>query len=244
MKKKKKTTVIIISVCVVVFSIVMIALFAGGGNSGPGTEETTAHSAEATESESIEIEIPVSESPGSGSETSGLTAESDFDIPDGADVITISEDSSVPEETYTHSGVKAEPNAEAQTASTYKVETTKETVPETKPIETKYSCGTAGHKCDSPETHAYVCNLELEGCPYCGSHTCLSFYGVDQWGNGGFFPELCPEYNTSKDAGKYCRVCGRKQGDGSNGTCVQFVSACTCPGCGEWVEAWTCHNHG
>ena len=41
---------------------------------------------------------------------------------------------------------------------------------------------------------------EFNGCPYCGSHSCPSFYGVDQWGNGGFFPELCPQYKAANDA--------------------------------------------
>ena len=50
----------------------------------------------------------------------------------------------------------------------------------------EYNCGVANHHCDGPETHAYISNLELEGCPYCGSHSCPSFYATDEWGNACF----------------------------------------------------------
>jgi len=107
---------------------------------------------------------------------------------------------------------------------------------------TKYSCGSPNHHCESPETHAYILNLELEGCPYCGSHSCPSFYGVDEWGNAGYFPKLCPKYDTNKDPVYYCQTCGKKTGDGKNGTCVQFVNDCYCPNCGKFVKARTCHT--
>lgn len=107
---------------------------------------------------------------------------------------------------------------------------------------TKYSCGSPKHHCDSPETHAYILNLESKGCPYCGSHSCPSFYGVDKWGNAGYFPKLCPKYDIKKDPVYYCQTCGRKTGDGKNGTCVQFVNDCNCPNCGKFVKARTCHT--
>lgn len=106
----------------------------------------------------------------------------------------------------------------------------------------KYSCGSPRHHCNGPETHAYILNLELEGCPYCGSHSCSSFYGVDKWGNAGYFPKLCPKYDITKDPVYYCQVCGKKCGDGTNGTCVQFVKSCYCPNCGQYVKAGTCHT--
>lgn len=108
--------------------------------------------------------------------------------------------------------------------------------------ETKYNCGCANHHCDSPETHAFILNLELQGCPYCGSHSCPSFYGVDEWGNAGYFPKVCPKYDITKDPVFYCQICGKKCGDGTNGTCVRFVTSCYCPNCGEYVEAGTCHT--
>lgn len=106
-----------------------------------------------------------------------------------------------------------------------------------------YNCNTKNHHCDGPETHAFIQNLELEGCPYCGSHSCPSFYATDKWGHTCYTPSKCPKYNTHNDAAEYCQKCGKKCGDGGNGTCVQYITACNCPICGKWVESWTCHSH-
>jgi hypothetical protein len=105
-----------------------------------------------------------------------------------------------------------------------------------------YDCDTEGHHCDGPETHAYILNLELKGCKYCGSHSCPSFYAVDEWGNTCYDPSQCPKYDVHEDPVHYCQECGKACGDGSNGTCVQFVSACHCPNCGEPVDRRTCHS--
>ena len=95
-------------------------------------------------------------------------------------------------------------------------------------VDEDYDCGTAGHHCDGPETHAYILNLEIEGCPYCGSHSCPSFYATDEWGCGCYDPSKCPCYDIHSDPVYYCQDCGKPAGDGSNGTCVQFVEACNC----------------
>lgn len=105
-----------------------------------------------------------------------------------------------------------------------------------------YDCGTEGHSCDGPETHAYILNLELKGCKYCGSHSCPSFYAVDEWGNTCYTPSECPAYDVHDDPVHYCQKCGKACGDGTNGTCVQYVNACDCPSCGEHVDSWTCHT--
>ena len=105
-----------------------------------------------------------------------------------------------------------------------------------------YDCGTEGHHCDGPETHAYILNLELKGCKYCGSHSCPSFYAVDEWGNTCYTPSKCPAYDVHDDPVHYCQKCGKACGDGTNGTCVQYVNACDCPSCGEHVGSWTCHT--
>jgi len=110
------------------------------------------------------------------------------------------------------------------------------------PVEEKYSCGCANHHCQSAEAHAWILNLELEGCPYCGSHSCPSFYATDKWGNACPDSTKCPKYSEKSDPIYYCQECGKKNGDGSNGTCVQFLHACNCPNCGEHVEANTCHT--
>lgn len=105
-----------------------------------------------------------------------------------------------------------------------------------------YDCGTDGHHCDGPETHAYILNLELKGCKYCGSHSCPSFYAVDEWGNTCYTPSKCPAYDVHDDPVHYCQKCGKACGDGTNGTCVQYVNACDCPNCGEHVDSRTCHT--
>ena len=106
----------------------------------------------------------------------------------------------------------------------------------------KYSCGSPNHHCNGPETHAFILNLEQEGCSYCGSHSCPSFYTMDKWGNAWPDSTKCPQYNILKDPIRYCQTCGKKNGDGSNSTCVQFVNACNCPNCGKYVAANTCHT--
>ena len=104
-----------------------------------------------------------------------------------------------------------------------------------------YCCGVAGHHCEGPETHSYICELEQKGCEYCGSHSCPSFYAVDQWGQTCYTPSKCPKYDIHADPVYYCQTCHKPCGDGRNGTCVQFVVACNCPNCGEQVSAWACH---
>ena len=105
-----------------------------------------------------------------------------------------------------------------------------------------YDCGTESHHCDGPETHAYILNLELKGCPLCGKHNCRSFYAVDEWGNTCYDPSQCPKYDVHNDPVHYCQKCGKACGDGTNGTCVQYVNACDCPNCGEHVDSRTCHT--
>ena len=105
-----------------------------------------------------------------------------------------------------------------------------------------YDCGTPGHHCDGPETHAYVLNLELGGCPYCRKHDCPSFYATDEWGQTCYTPSKCPSYDIHKDPVHYCQKCGKPCGDGSNGTCAEYNIDIDCPLCGEHVEAWTCHS--
>ncbi len=249
MKKKKTLALIIVAVCVIVSVTVGFALLIDNRadkDDTPDADDTTEVTVSTETIEPVKIDTPDSEET---DETAGNGPEldNDMEIPEGAVVIELDENVTIPADTDFGPREKAKDNAKPQqaVAVTASPETEAPKPPVTEPAETeKYSCGTPGHRCDSPETHAFVLNLELDGCPYCGSHSCPSFYGVDQWGNGGFFPELCSQYKAANDAAKYCQNCGRPLGDGSNGTCAQFVNACNCPGCGEWVEAWTCHNHG
>ena len=106
-----------------------------------------------------------------------------------------------------------------------------------------YNCGHTNHHCDGPETHAYIQSLEHEGCLYCGSHSCPSFYAVDEWGNTCYTPNKCPQYDVKKDAVEYCQVCGKKNGNGGNDTCQKWIIDFTCPNCGKLVKANQCHTH-
>lgn len=110
------------------------------------------------------------------------------------------------------------------------------------PQEEAYNCGSSNHHCQNAEYHAFLLNLELDGCPNCGSHSCKSFYSTNEWGYTLYDPTLCPKYNEKGDPLLYCQKCGKKNGDGSNGTCAQFINACDCPLCGEHVDARTCHT--
>lgn len=107
----------------------------------------------------------------------------------------------------------------------------------------EYSCGSAKHHCDSKETHNFIVSLEKKGCPHCGSHSCKSFYAVDEWGNACYDPLKCESYSAKNDASEYCQECGKKCGTGSNGTCVRFTVDTTCPECGKEVSGKTCHSH-
>ena len=107
----------------------------------------------------------------------------------------------------------------------------------------EYSCGVSGHHCDSKETHDFIASLEKKGCPHCGSHSCKSFYTVDEWGNACYDMTKCPEYSVKDDPCEYCQECGKKVGDGSKGTCVRYVNDTTCEVCKEKVKGKTCHSH-
>ena len=107
----------------------------------------------------------------------------------------------------------------------------------------EYSCGSAKHHCDSKETHNFIVSLEKKGCPYCGSHSCKSFYTVDEWGNACYDASKCESYSAKNDPCEYCQECGKKCGIGDNGTCVRFTVDTVCPECGKSVKAKTCHSH-
>ena len=238
MKIKKKTVIISSIAFVLVAAIVVIAVTASG--SVPETVNTKADPTEPTvtvDDDTISVDAPDDEPTERDAET--LAA-----IPDDGNALTITE-------------AAAPVSAGGKTTATQgKAGKSAKPISQNTPTDSgsgssgmigngdtgEYNCGTAGHHCDGPETHAYILNLELEGCPYCGSHSCQSFYAVDQWGNTCYTPSKCPKYNTHSDPVYYCQECGKACGDGRNGTCVQFVEACKCPNCGVWVESNTCHT--
>lgn len=111
------------------------------------------------------------------------------------------------------------------------------------PEKYEYSCGSTNHHCQNAEFHASLLNRELEGCPYCGSHSCKSFYVVNEWGYTFYEATLCPQYNVQKDSAKVCPDCGREMWSASNPTgCFRYLQDTQCE-CGDFVPANTCHNH-
>jgi len=57
-----------------------------------------------------------------------------------------------------------------------------------------YSCGCKNHHCQSKEDHEFVIYLENKGCDICGSHSCPSFYALDEWGQQCYDISKCPQY--------------------------------------------------
>lgn len=111
------------------------------------------------------------------------------------------------------------------------------------PVEENYSCGVANHHCKNPDAHAWILNLELEGCEMCGSHSCPSFYATDEWGGASVDFTKCPKYSVQSDPTKYCQECGREKWSQSNPTgCFRYLQDTQCE-CGELVEGNTCHHH-
>ena len=115
-------------------------------------------------------------------------------------------------------------------------------IPSPSPEPPAYNCDTPNHNCDGPATHALITDRENKGCPICGSHSCPSFYALDPWGFTKYTRSECPEYDIKNDPVFYCQDCGKKTGDGSNGTCARFISAADCPNCGEYVLSRVCHT--
>ena len=156
----------------------------------------------------------------------------------------------------TGSGSQHKTTTKKQTATTKKqtVTTTKKTVPTTKKTEpttkknttqktTAYSCGYKNHNCTSAAEHDFLVSLEDKGCEICGSHSCPSFYALDEWGQQCYDIKKCPKYSEKDDPCIYCEYCGKKCGLGDNGTCVRFTVDAECPICGKTVKAKTCHSH-
>ena len=93
-------------------------------------------------------------------------------------------------------------------ATTNKTPTTEYSLPASDNDSVKeYSCGKSGHHCESKETHSFIVSLEKKGCSICGSHSCKSFYAIDEWGNACYDISKCTKYSVKKDPNKYCDEC-------------------------------------
>lgn len=114
---------------------------------------------------------------------------------------------------------------------------------ETAPKPTVYNCQSKNHRCQNEEYHIYLHNMELKGCKYCGSHSCVSFYALNEWGFTKYDASKCPKYNIKSDPAKYCKSCGREMWSQKNPTgCFSYLQDTACE-CGEYVKGNTCHHH-
>ena len=249
---KKNTVNIIIALIAALFLITIILIDAfSGGNTEDGPSAVTGTSAAEVSVADILTEVPddtetgVIDETGESTETvNTVIADETVTVPDPENILTIPDETEPfeTEEAVTreHAAMPAVPVTEKTPSDDGNVTSGGIIIDGGQP-ET-YDCGYPGHRCDGPETHAFIVNLELDGCPYCGKHDCPSFYALDEWGHTCYAPVKCPKYDVKNDPVYYCQSCKRQCGDGTGGTCVQFVSACNCPICGEWVESWTCHT--
>lgn len=234
MEKLKQNKIIVILVAAIISVLIFIAVMIGhfvGNKNEPVTEPTT--NIEET-TDDVVIDGDISDEKGETESTSEIEAE----------VIKLQEPATektttTQKSTQNTNTVKpAEPVTQNSSQSTnYEVvEGGNDSVNE-------YSCGSKGHHCDSKETHEFIVSLEKKGCPYCGSHSCKSFYTYDEWGNACYDSTKCESYNAKSDPCEYCQECGKKVGTGSGGTCVRFTVDTKCPECGKTVKGKICHSH-
>ena len=247
MKNKKKLLIIGGCVIGVILAAILIIALIPNNDAEPKTPETTE-----TSDVSPEIEVTI-EDPSESSGPAELSTDK------GKDTSKSEEPKVIEPKSKGLTPVEESKIVQAQSGKTEKdtTESAKSVEEGTPPQEEEpsgggiiiegntieeYECGTPGHHCDGPETHAYILNLEQASCPYCGSHTCPSFYATDEWGQTCYTPSKCPSYDIHQDPVYYCQKCGKPCGDGSNGTCAEYNIDIDCPLCGEHVEAWTCHS--
>lgn len=239
---QNKNTLWIIGIC----AILLAAIILGVALDSTGKDGNDESSLEANSEYSDETSIPTISVPDdfdestddtSGNvsfEVSGITVDVS-DVPDASNDTSKGDDASkadIPAEPEKPVGDTSKPDESAPDDIS---------TPETPPANV-YSCGYENHNCENEEYHKGLLAREEEGCPYCGSHECISFYAVDKWGYTIYDHTLCPKYDARTDPYKYCQTCGKKVGDGRNGTCAVFVVDTDCPYCGEHIHAWECHT--
>ena len=230
-------------ICFALCIITIVSMFAACGKENKPAEEETTITEETTTKEPITIEEPSKET------TEKETTKKEETTTKKAGTTTA--------KPYTPpSTTKPKPQVPSTTKKPTQPTTTKKPEPTTKPTTTKptttlpaetepkpYSCGKANHHCTTKEEHAFIVSLENKGCSICGSHSCRSFYAIDEWGNNCYDITKCPKYSVKEDPLEYCEHCGKPCGLGDKGSCVRFTVETKCPGCGKTVPAKTCHSH-
>lgn len=108
-----------------------------------------------------------------------------------------------------------------------------------------YTCGFENHYCSSQSGHEHLLQEIANGCYYCGTSECVSFYARNEQGLTEQDKYLCPEYDVYRDPWFYCQICNKPKW-----TTIQDVTKCcfgyvhdtNCHYCGVWVGADDCHT--
>ena len=142
--------------------------------------------------------------------------------------------------------ITTEPSTEATETTTQKPETTtKKVVPTTKKaVATTKKAEPTTKKATTPlkegwsaDGKTYVENGKVYKVSADQSGVLDGFIAVDGLGLVPT-PEMKAEIDNMK-----CSVCGKKSGNGTNGTCLRFINyGDYCPNCGVWVDVNTCHT--
>ncbi|MCM1508427.1 MAG: hypothetical protein NC177_15055 [Ruminococcus flavefaciens] len=251
MKSTKK--IICIALCI----LTVVTMFAACGKTKTPQNEETVASEESTTEEKTTKELVAIEEPGKQTEKENTKKEESTTKKAEATTKKVEQNTttttkpSVPSTAHKQETTAKKPTPPATTkkpepTTSKNAETTTKKPEATKPTTTEpkmYSCDSKNHHCATKEEHTFISSLESKGCSICGSHSCRSFYAIDEWGNNCYDITKCPKYSEKKDPSVYCEHCGKESGLGDKGTCVRFTVDTKCPGCGKEVKAKTCHSH-
>lgn len=236
-KHNKVVAGLIAAIIIVSILIGMLVVTATRNKNGDDTATTEITEMETT-GDNLILEDITEESESEG-DVAKMEADENMLVID--EILTQADTTKTPSTTKKQTGSKEEV---LKPATTNKTPTTEYSLPASDNDSVKeYSCGKSGHHCESKETHSFIVSLEKKGCSICGSHSCKSFYAIDEWGNACYDISKCTKYSERKDPNKYCDECAKKIGNGSKGTCVRFTVDTKCPDCGKAVKARTCHTH-
>lgn len=235
-------------ICIALCILTVVTIFAACGKKEKPLTDETVTTEESTTEEKTTKEPIIIEEPGKETEKHTEKETTKKEEPTTKKPETTTTKPYTPPSTTKAPEKKPETTTKKPETTTQKQEsTTKKPEPTTtKPATTEpkaYSCGSKNHHCSSKEEHTFIVSLEEKGCTICGSHSCKSFYALDEWGNPCYDITRCPKYSEKKDPANYCEHCGKEVGLGDNGTCVRFTVDTKCPICGKNVSAKTCHTH-
>ncbi|MFI3326864.1 MAG: hypothetical protein R3Y35_11940 [Clostridia bacterium] len=143
----------------------------------------------------------------------------------------------LPEPTETAKPV--EPSTTPTVTPEPEIETTPDPSPSTEPTPTPEDGDTLypGMIANPVTTSDFAWNRYVEkGCTVCGSRTCPAY----DYANHIFTSINCDSYNEYEST--HCEICGKEEGNGTNGTCLKPMGDSICYYCGEEIYAGECHT--